>query len=95
MIQDRLNSSFFNNIHVVSGCSVFATGTGFGSQRFLSSVGKKCSQCSRPDYHHYLHCKHFIPHWTIDQDNSIKSSTEVMQPNPIRHFSANVSSTGV
>lgn len=71
MMQDRLDSSFFNNIHVVSGCSVFATGTGFGSQSFLSSVGKKCSHCSRPDYHHYLHCKHFIPHWTIDQDNLI------------------------
>ena len=31
-------------------------------------MGKKCSHCSRPCYHHYLHCKHFITQWTIDED---------------------------
>lgn len=33
----------------------------------LSNVGKKCSHCSRPGYHHYLHCKHFIAQWTIEE----------------------------
>lgn len=35
--------------------------------RLLSRVGKKCSHCSRPGHHHYLHCKHFITQWTTEK----------------------------
>lgn len=39
----------------------------WAGSRLLSRVGKKCSHCSRPGHHHYLHCKHFITQWTTEK----------------------------
>lgn len=44
-----------------------------GTGRLLSRVGKKCSHCSRPGYHHYLHCKHFITQWTTEKQRCLRT----------------------